>query len=210
MGSFLGSISGDFLEPSTALSPKSSKSTVFGHPFMRDQPRAGCPGNQPRASVLRMHARTGLSSKVGAKAVRRKKHPSPVKRSFGGKPTTSVGLASSLDRNYRVYVKHEIRARWLESSVGSGRLKAGVDGDQKQLQEELDHCRLKVKLSLERFYAAEAAMKKGAFAKVDIEEALSKTTRDPSTSLSLPVKKLKRIEFSAISNTEAEDSSSIE
>ena len=89
-------------------------------------------------------------------------------------------------------------------------MKAGVDGDQKQLQEELDHCRLKVKLSLERFYAAEAAMKKGAFAKVDIEEALSKTTRDPSASLSLPVKKLKRIEFSAISNTEAEDSSSIE
>ena len=176
---------------------------------MCDQPRAGCPQKQPRASVLRRHARTGPSNKP-VKAVRRKKLPSPVKRSFGGKPTTSVGLASSLDRNYRVYVKHEIRARWLESSVGSGRLKAGVDGDQKQLQEELDHCRLKVKLSLERFYAAEAAMKKGAFAKVDIEEALSKTTRDPSASLSLPVKKLKRIEFSAISNIEAEGSSSIE
>ena len=106
---------------------------------MRDQPRAGCPQKQPRASVLQRLARTGLSSKP-AKAVRRKEHPSPVKRSFGGKPTTSVGLASSLDRNYRAYVKHEIRARWLESSVGSGRLKAGVDGDQKQLQEELDHC----------------------------------------------------------------------
>ena len=165
LGWFFCSISGDFLEPSTALSPKSSKSTVFGPPFMPDQPRAGCPQKQPRASVLRRHARTGLSSKR-AKAVRRKKHPSPVKRSFGGKPTTSVGLASSLDRNYRAYVKHETRARWLESSVGSGRLKDGVDGDQKQLQEELDHCRIQVKLPLERFYAAETAMKKGAFAKV--------------------------------------------
>ena len=85
-----------------------------------------------------------------------------------------------------------------------------MDGDQKQLQEELDHCRIQVKLSLEKFYAAETAMKKGAFAKVDIEEALKKTTRDPSASLSLLVKKLKRIEFSAISNTEAEGSSSIE
>ena len=176
---------------------------------MRDQPRAGCPEKQPQASVLRKYARTGLSSKP-AKAVRRKKLTSPVKRSFGGKPTTRLGLASSLDRNYRACVKHETRARWLESSVGSGRLKDGVDGDQKQLQEELDHCRIQVKLSLERFYAAETAMKKGAFAKVDIEEALKKTTRDPSAGLSLPVKKLKRIEFSAISNTEAEGSSSIE
>ena len=63
-----------------------------------------------------------------------------------------------------------------------------------------------MKLSLERFYAAEAAMKKGAFAKVDIEEALTKSTRDPSASLSLPVKQLKRIEFNAISNIEAEGS----
>ena len=65
-----------------------------------NQPRAGCPGKQPRASVLRKYAPAGLSNKP-AKAVRRKEHPSPVKRSFGGKPTTSVGLASSLDRNYR-------------------------------------------------------------------------------------------------------------
>ena len=85
-----------------------------------------------------------------------------------------------------------------------------MDGDQKQLQEELDHYRTQVELPLERFYAAETAMKKGAFAKVDIEEALKKTTRDPSASLSLPVKKLKRIEFCAISNTEAEGSGIIE
>ena len=152
---------GGFLSDDVVSKLKKFKKYSFWAPIMRDQPRAGCPQKQPRASVLRRHARTGLSSKR-AKAVRRKKHPSPVKRSFGGKPTTSVGLASSLDRNYRAYVKHETRARWLESSVGSGRLKDGVDGDQKQLQEELDHCRLQVKLSLEIFYAAETAMKKGA------------------------------------------------
>ena len=176
---------------------------------MRDQPRAGCPGKQPRISVLRKYAPASLTSKP-AKAIRRKKIVSPVKRSFGGKPTTSVGLASSLDRNYRAYAKHETRARWLESSVGSGRLKDGVDGDQKQLQEELEYCRPQVKLSLARFYAAEAAMKRGAFAKVDVEEALKKTTRDPSASLGLPAKKLKHIELGAISNTKAEESSSIE
>jgi hypothetical protein len=54
-------------------------------------------------------------------------------------------------------------------------------------------------------------MERGAFAKADVEEALKKKTmRDPSASLDLPAKKLKRKEFSAISNTEAEDSSSTE
>jgi hypothetical protein len=50
-------------------------------------------------------------------------------------------------------------------------------------------------------------MKRGAFAKVDIEDALSRTTRDPSASLDLPVKAKKRKEFTAVSNAEAAGSS---
>jgi hypothetical protein len=50
-------------------------------------------------------------------------------------------------------------------------------------------------------------MKRGAFAKVDIEDALSRTTRDPSASLDLPVKAKKRKTNTAISNTEAAGSS---
>jgi hypothetical protein len=53
-------------------------------------------------------------------------------------------------------------------------------------------------------------MKRGAFAKfakVDIEDALPRTTRDPSASLDLPVKAKKRKEITAVSNTEAAGSS---
>ena len=61
-----------------------------------------------------------------------------------------MGLASSLDRSYRAFVKFESKARWLETSVGPGRLKDGLEGDDKQLQEELDQCRLQGKLALGR------------------------------------------------------------
>jgi hypothetical protein len=43
-------------------------------------------------------------------------------------------------------------------------------------------------------------MKRGTFAKFDIEDALSKTTRDPSASLDLPVKAKKRKEIPAVSS----------
>ena len=66
-------------------------------------------------------------------------------------------------------MRFEIRARYLESSAGSGKLKDGLDGDQQQLQKELDHCRLQGKLTLGRVRAAERAMKRGAFVKVDID-----------------------------------------
>jgi hypothetical protein len=79
-----------------------------------------------------------------------------------------------------------------------------------QLQEELDQCRLQVKLTLGRFRGAKAATKRGAFAKVDVEDALLKTTRDPSKSLGLVVNKKKRKAITAIGNAEAVDSSSIE
>jgi hypothetical protein len=96
----------------------------------------------------------------------------------------------------------------LESSAGgSGRLKDGLDGDQQQLQKELGHCRLQGKLTLGRAREAERAMKRGAFAKFDIEDALSKTTRDAS--LDLPVKAKKRKEIPAVSNAGAAGSSSI-
>ena len=90
-------------------------------------------------------------------------------------------------------------------------MKDGLDGDQQQLQEELDQCRLQGKLVLGRVREAERDMKRGAFAKVDIEDALSRTTRDPSASLDLPVKAKKRKEFTAaIGSAEAADSRSIE
>ena len=122
----------------------------------------------------------------------------------------SVGLASSLDRNYRECVRFEIRARYLESNVGSGKLKDGLDGDQQQLQKELDHCRLQGKLKLGKAREAERAMRRGAFAKFDIEDALLQTKRDPSACLDLPVKAKKRKEIPAVSNAGAEASSSTE
>jgi hypothetical protein len=45
--------------------------------------------------------------------------------------------------------------------------------------------------------------------KVDIEVGVSRTKRDPSASLDLPVKAKKRKEIPAVSNGEAEISSSI-
>jgi hypothetical protein len=45
-------------------------------------------------------------------------------------------------------------------------------------------------------------MKRGAFAKVDIEDVLSRTTRDTSASLDLPVKAKKRKKTTAVSNAE--------
>jgi hypothetical protein len=92
-----------------------------------------------------------------------------------------------------------------------------MDGNQQQLQKELGRCRLQGKLTLGRAREAERAMKIGAFAKFDIEDALSKTTRDPSdlvtrilsgASLDLPVKAKKRKEIPAVSNARAAVSSS--
>jgi hypothetical protein len=123
-------------------------------------------GKRPRAELVQKAP--GSPSRKAAKRRRKPKLASPVKRTYNGKPTTSIGLASSLDRNYRECVRFEIRARYLESSAGSGRLKDGLDG------EKLDHCRLQGKLELGRAREAERAMKRGAFAKFDIEDALSK------------------------------------
>ena len=164
-------------------------------------------GKRPRTELARKAP--GSPSRKAAKRRRKPKLASPVKRTYNGKPTTSVGLASSLDRNYRECVKFEIRARYLESKVGSGKLKDGLDGDQQQLQKELDHCRLQGKLTLGRVRAAERAMKRGAFVKVDIEVGVSRTKRDPSAGLDLPVKATKRKEIPAASNGGAETSSSI-
>jgi hypothetical protein len=167
-------------------------------------------GKRPRPELARKAP--GSPSQKAAKRRRKPKLASPVKRTYNGKPTTSIGLASSLDRNYRTYVRFEIRARYLASiSAGSGRLKDGLDGDQQQLQKELDHCRLqgKLTLTLGRARSAERAMKRGAFAKFDIEDALSKTKRNPSASSDLPVKAKKRKEIPAVSNAGAAVSSTI-
>ena len=183
--------------------------TAYLAPSMRRTPlRMSAHGKRPRSELARKAP--GSPSRKAAKRRRKPKLASPVKRTYNGKPTTSVGLASSLDRNYRECVRFEIRARYLESSVGSGKLKDGLDGDQQQLQKELDHCRLQGKLKLGKAREAERAMRRGAFAKFDIEDALLQTKRDPSACLDLPVKAKKRKEIPAVSNAGAEASSSTE
>jgi hypothetical protein len=47
-------------------------------------------------------------SRKAAKWKRKPKLALPVKRTYNGKATTSIGLASSLDRNCRLFVKFEI------------------------------------------------------------------------------------------------------
>jgi hypothetical protein len=127
---------------------------------MRDQPRRETAhGKKPRAQFVRKPPVSPLDK--AAKGIRGRKHASPVKRTYNGKATTSVGIASSLDRSYRAFVKFESRARWLESAIGSGKLKDGLEGDEQQLQEELDQCRLRGELLLRRSRAAETAIKKG-------------------------------------------------
>jgi hypothetical protein len=75
------------------------KFSAYLAPTMRDYPRRQvCHGKRPRAEF-----------------VRKPPLALPVKRSYNGKATTSMGLASSLDRNYRAFVKFESRAFDLQS-----------------------------------------------------------------------------------------------
>jgi hypothetical protein len=90
--------------------------TAYLAPSMRRTPlRMSAHGKRPRPELARKAP--GSPSRKAAKRRRKPKLASPVKRTYNGKPTTSVGLASSLDRNYRECVRFEIRARYLESRV---------------------------------------------------------------------------------------------
>jgi hypothetical protein len=57
---------------------------------------------------------------------------------FAGKATTSIGLASSLDRNYRRYVACERRVQYLQDPGHRGVLREDIDGEREELQKELD------------------------------------------------------------------------
>ena len=129
---------------------------------------------------------------------------SPVKRAHGGKATSSVGLARSMDRNYKRFVMFENRARYLADPEHHGVLRGDLDGDQDLLQEELDLMRKHSAMSLERFRAIEDEMKRGAFALVDEEEALSKAKRNSSVSLISLVQRKQRTKVVVDSNPEAD------
>ena len=89
-------------------------------------------GKQPRS-------KRGVAAMMSAPRKRaRKARPagplSPVKRAHGGKATSSVGLARSMDRNYKRFVMFENRARYLADPEHHGVLRGDLDGDQDLLQ----------------------------------------------------------------------------
>jgi hypothetical protein len=89
-----------------------------------------------------------------------------------------------MDRSYKLFVMFKNGARYLADPEHHGVAPRGdLDGDQDLLQEELDLMRRHSAMSLERFRAIEDEMKRGAFALVDEEEALSKAKRNSSVSL---------------------------
>jgi hypothetical protein len=99
----------------------------------------------------------------------------------------------------------ENRARYLADPEHHGVLRAWwLYGDQDLLQEELDLMKKHSAMSLERFRATEDEMKRGAFALVDEEEALSKAKRNSSASLISLVQRKQRTKVVADSNPEAD------
>jgi hypothetical protein len=55
---------------------------------------------------------------------------SPEKRAHGGEATSSVGLAWSLDRNYKRLVMSENRARYLADPEHHCIVRSDLEGDQ--------------------------------------------------------------------------------
>jgi hypothetical protein len=62
--------------------------------------------------------------------------------------TTSIGLASSLDRNYRRYVACERRGQYLQDPGHRGVLREDIGGEREELQKELDLVREHSSMSL--------------------------------------------------------------
>ena len=141
-------------------------------------------GKQPRSARCAAAVLACGPTKKSGKVRRAAKHASPEKRLYGGKATTSVGLASSLDRNYKRYVVCERRAQFLEDPGHHGVLREDIiAGEREELQKELDLVRKHSSISLKRFRDIESVFKRGAFALVDAKEALGRAKRDASMSL---------------------------
>jgi hypothetical protein len=100
-----------------------------------------------------------------------------------GKATTSIGLASSLDRNYRRCVACERRVQYLQDPGHHGVLREDIDGEREERQNELDLVRKHSSISLKRSREIESVFKRGAFALVDANDLLGKSKRDASISL---------------------------
>jgi hypothetical protein len=124
---------------------------------------------------------------------------------YAGKATASIGLASSLDRNYRRYVACERRVQYLQDPGHQGMLRENIVGEREELQnKELDLVRKHSSISLKRFRDIESVFKRGAFALVDANEALGKTKRDASMSLLSTSTQKKRATISLVEAAEAE------
>jgi hypothetical protein len=145
----------------------------------------------------------GPTKKPG-KVRRPAKHASPEKRLYAGKATTSIGLASSLDRNYRRCVACERRVQDLQDPGHRGVLREGIDGERAELQKELDLVRMHSSISLKRSREIESVFKRWAFALVDASDALGKSKRDASISLLSAFAQKERATISSVEAVEAE------
>jgi hypothetical protein len=80
-------------------------------------------GKQPRSARGAAAVLACGPTKKSGKVRRAANHASPVKRLYGGKAATYLGLASSLDRScYKRYVVCERRAQFLEDPGHHGRV----------------------------------------------------------------------------------------
>jgi hypothetical protein len=126
---------------------------------------------------------------------------------YGGEATTattSVGLASSLGKNYKRYVACERRAQYLEDPQHQGVLRENMVGEREELQKELDLVRKHSSISLKRFRDIESVFKRGAFALVDANEALGKAKRDAGMSLLSAFTQKERATIGLVGAAEAE------
>ena len=121
-----------------------------------------------------------------------------------GKATTPIGLASSLDRNYRRYVACERGVQYLQDPEHHGVLREDIVGEREELQKELDLVRKHSSISLKRFREIESVFKRGAFALVDASGALGKSKRDASISLLSTSTQKERATISLVEAVEAE------
>ena len=161
-------------------------------------------GKQPRSARGAAALLACGPTKKPVEARRPAKHASPEKRLYAGKATTSIGLASSLDRNYRRYVACERRVQYLQDPGHLGVLREDIDGEREELQKELDLVRKHSSISLKRFREIESVFKRGAFALVDASDALGKSKRDASISLLSTSTQKERATISLVEALEAE------
>ena len=161
-------------------------------------------GKQPRSARGAAALLACGPTKKPGKVRRPAKHASPEKRLYAGKATTSIGLASSLDRNYRRYVACERRVQYLQDPGHHGVLREDIDGEREELQKELDLVRKHSSISLKRFREIESVFKRGAFALVDASDALGKSKRDASISLLSTSTQKERATISLVEAVEAE------